>query len=111
MAQGGRIVAFSDRSKSRAWIRQRASGHTMNSICARCGKQLIWFFENKEVEGGWCTHHIKPVEKGGNNRWQNCVILCNTSPNCYLILGSHGSLDKHEEVLKSDFPFFNGGQH
>ena len=79
-------MAFSSQSKNRAWLNQsfvNVEGYR-TAKCEGCGKNLRWDYEGKEVEGGWVACYRIPKEQGGSSKWQNCVILCITTPSCYL---------------------------
>jgi len=42
----------------------------------RCGSVLKWEKRGKLVPGGWQVTLQTPVEQGGTERAENCVILC-----------------------------------
>jgi 5-methylcytosine-specific restriction endonuclease McrA len=56
--------------------------NTYNHKCAICGWKLgtsIFFSENKnewQISNGNEIHHITPIKDGGNNEWDNLILLC-----------------------------------
>lgn len=63
--------------------------------CAICGWKI-----NSQTSSGCAVHHINPVCKGGNDNWNNLILLC---PNHHY-MADHGILKK-EELKKHIIPY------
>lgn len=68
------------------------------ALCGMCGTDF-------RRDGIPNFHHVLPCNCGGSNNLDNCVVLCKE---CHYAAHNYGNYRQPLELLRKEFPFFNG---